>query len=92
MNVALLFLPVSDIILINQLYYVTKYILEDTTYISRGGEFKLLIEIIKCYGHQMYVPEKNVIVILPLNSERACLFHWNLETLIYTGPQDPTFL
>lgn len=35
--------------------------------------------------------EKNVIDILPLNSERACLFHWNLETLIYTGPQDPTF-
>ncbi len=40
----------------------------------------------------MYVPEKNVIVTLPLNSERACLFHWNLETLIYTGPQDPPFL
>ncbi len=39
----------------------------------------------------MYVSEKNVIVILPLNSERACLFHWNLETFIYTGPQDPPF-
>lgn len=51
----------------------------------------MLLEIIKCYGHQMYVSEKNVIVILPLNSERACLFHWNLETLIYTCPQDPTF-
>lgn len=64
-------------------------------YIRRGGEFKLLLEIIKCYGHQMYVSDgkkKDVIVILPLNSERACLFHQNLETLIYTGPQDPTFL
>jgi len=53
----------------------------------------MLLEIIKRCGHQMYLSEKkNVIVILPLNSESACLFHWNLETLIYTGPQDPTFL
>lgn len=74
--------------LITLLYYVTIYVYEERRWIQAAiRDYQVLRSSNVCYQKNT----KNVIVVLPLNRERACLFHWNLETLIYTGPQDPTF-